>query len=98
MSIFFCPCRGPLSAKNFPYSPCQAQNPVLRQPLEGRGVKPATDAFFRSGQLNAKQRELAELQALAQRRLKGVRANVSEGLEAAREARRDLDYTQKKVS
>ena len=61
-------------------------------------VRIATNAFHRSGQLNAKQRELAELQALAQRRLKGARANLAEGLEAARETRRDLDYTQKKMA
>ena len=53
---------------------------------------------IRSGQLNAKQRELAELQALAQRRLKGARANFAEGMQAARETRRDLEYTQKKMS
>ena len=58
----------------------------------------ATNAFHRSGQLNAKQRELAELQALAQRRLKGARVNFAEGIEAAKETRRDLDYTQKKLS
>lgn len=58
----------------------------------------ATNAFHRSGQLNAKQRELAELQALAQRRLKSARVNFAEGMEAAKETRRDLDYTQKKLS
>ncbi|KAL1982254.1 hypothetical protein VTN96DRAFT_1623 [Rasamsonia emersonii] len=51
-----------------------------------------------SGQLNAKQRELLELQALAQRRLKGVRANFAEGLKAAKETKRDLEWTQKRVS
>jgi biogenesis of lysosome-related organelles complex 1 subunit KXD1 len=50
-----------------------------------------------SGQLNAKQRELLELQAYAQRRLKGLRANVSEGLKAAKETKRDLEWTQKRV-
>jgi hypothetical protein len=35
---------------------------------------------------------------MAQRRLKGARANLAEGLEAARETRRDLDYTQKKMA
>lgn len=50
-----------------------------------------------SGQLNAKQRELLELQALAQRRLKGVRANFAEGLKTARETKRDLEWTQKRV-
>jgi hypothetical protein len=38
------------------------------------------------------------LQAAAQRRLKSARVNFSEGMDAAREARRDLDYTQKKIS
>jgi hypothetical protein len=51
----------------------------------------------RSGQLNAKQRELLELQALAQRRLKGVRANFSEGIKMARETKSDLEWTQKRV-
>jgi len=61
-------------------------------------VKIATNAFHRSGQLNSKQRELAELQAHAQRRLKSARVNFAEGIEAAKETRRDLDYTQKKLS
>lgn len=51
----------------------------------------------RSGELNAKQRELAELQALAQRRLKSTRANLADGMKAAKEVRRDLEWTQKKV-
>ncbi|KAL4897227.1 hypothetical protein BDV59DRAFT_86565 [Aspergillus ambiguus] len=51
-----------------------------------------------SGQLNAKQRELLELQALAQRRLKGVRSNFSDGIKVARETKRDLEWTQKRVS
>ncbi|KAJ5158505.1 domain KxDL [Penicillium coprophilum] len=50
-----------------------------------------------SGQLNAKQQELLELQALAQRRLKGARANFTEGLKTARETKRDLEWTQKRV-
>lgn len=50
-----------------------------------------------SGHLNAKQRELLELQALAQRRLKGVRANFAEGVKTARETKRDLEWTQKRV-
>ena len=52
----------------------------------------------RSGQLNAKQRELAELQARAQRRLKDARVNFAEGMQAARDTRRDIEYTQKKMS
>ncbi|KAL9107504.1 MAG: hypothetical protein Q9227_007606 [Pyrenula ochraceoflavens] len=51
-----------------------------------------------SGQLNAKQRELLELQAQAQRRLKGARKNFSEGMKAAKETKRDIEWTQKKVS
>lgn len=50
-----------------------------------------------SGHLNAKQRELLELQALAQRRLKNVRANFSEGMKIAKETKRDLEWTQKRV-
>ncbi|KAL9126979.1 MAG: hypothetical protein Q9217_004061 [Psora testacea] len=50
-----------------------------------------------SGELNAKQRELAELQALAQRRLRGARANFADGAKAAKEVKRDLEWTQKRV-
>ncbi|ODM22063.1 hypothetical protein SI65_02909 [Aspergillus cristatus] len=51
-----------------------------------------------SGHLNAKQRELMELQVLAQRRLKGARSNFSEGIKVARETKRDLEWTQKRVN
>lgn len=51
----------------------------------------------RSGELNAKNRELLELQAMAQRRLKGARANVADGMKAAKEVRKDLEWTQKRV-
>ncbi len=51
----------------------------------------------RSGELNAKQRELAELQALAQRRLKSTRANLADGMKAASEVRRDLEWSSKRV-
>ncbi|KAL8934871.1 MAG: hypothetical protein Q9216_005693 [Gyalolechia sp. 2 TL-2023] len=51
-----------------------------------------------SGALNAKQKELLELQALAQRRLKGARANFADGMKAAKEVKKDLDWTQKRVS
>lgn len=51
----------------------------------------------RSGELNAKQRELAELQAMAQRRLRGTRANLADGMKAAKEVRRDLEWTQNRV-
>jgi len=51
-----------------------------------------------SGNLNAKQRELAELQAMAQRRLKTARKNFSEGIKAAKEVRKDLEWTQNAVN
>ncbi|KAM7193393.1 putative conserved domain containing protein [Naviculisporaceae sp. PSN 640] len=51
-----------------------------------------------SGLLNAKQRELLELQAKAQARLAKTRARFAQGLDDAREVRADLEWTQKKVS
>ncbi|KAK2070990.1 hypothetical protein P8C59_005447 [Phyllachora maydis] len=51
-----------------------------------------------SGHLNAKQRELVELQAKAQARLAKSRARFAEGLQDARDVRSDLEWTQKKVS
>ena len=53
--------------------------------------------FHRSGELNAKNRELLELQALAQRRLKNSRANFADGMKAAKEVKKDLEWTQKRV-
>lgn len=50
-----------------------------------------------SGELNAKHRELMELQALAQRRLAGVQANFASGMKAAKEVQKDLQWTQKSV-
>ncbi|KAG8528334.1 uncharacterized protein KY384_007252 [Bacidia gigantensis] len=50
-----------------------------------------------SGELRAKKAELEELRATAQRRLKGARANFAEGAKAAKEVKRDLEWTQKKV-
>jgi Uncharacterized conserved protein len=52
----------------------------------------------RSGALNAKHRELLELQAEAQRRLAATRANFAEGMKAAKEVKRDLEWTQKRVT
>jgi hypothetical protein len=77
---------------------CSRPSPSAAAAPGAETVKIAANAFHRSGQLNAKQRELAELQALAQRRLKSARVNFAEGIEAAKETRRDLDYTQKKMS
>jgi hypothetical protein len=51
-----------------------------------------------SGMLNAKQRELQDLQALAQQRLAKSRARLAEGYQDAREVKRDLEWTQKRVS
>ncbi|KAF2640427.1 hypothetical protein P280DRAFT_518834 [Massarina eburnea CBS 473.64] len=50
-----------------------------------------------SGELNAKHRELLELQALAQRRLAGARMNFADGMKAAKEVQKDLQWTQKRV-
>jgi exonuclease VII small subunit len=50
-----------------------------------------------SGELNAKHRELLELQALAQRRLAGARSNFADGIKVAKEVQKDLQWTQKRV-
>jgi biogenesis of lysosome-related organelles complex 1 subunit KXD1 len=52
----------------------------------------------RSGKLNAKQRELMDLQKQAQARLARTRERFAEGMRDAREVRGDLEWTQKKVS
>ncbi|KAK4179984.1 hypothetical protein QBC36DRAFT_51926 [Triangularia setosa] len=51
-----------------------------------------------SGHLNAKHRELLELQAKAQARLAKTRARFAQGMEDAREVREDLEWTQRKVA
>lgn len=51
----------------------------------------------RSGELNAKNREILALQAQARARLAKTRANFAEGMKAAKDVQRDLDWTQKKV-
>ncbi|RDA87916.1 hypothetical protein CP532_1719 [Ophiocordyceps camponoti-leonardi (nom. inval.)] len=51
-----------------------------------------------SGKLNAKHRELLELQKQAQARLAKTRERFNEGVRDAREVRGDLEWTQKKVS
>jgi hypothetical protein len=38
-----------------------------------------------------------ELQALAQRRLAGARVNFSDGMRAAKDVQKDLQWTQKRV-
>lgn len=51
-----------------------------------------------SGLLNAKHRELLELQQLAQQRLARSRARMAEGYQDAKEVKKDLEWTQKHVS
>ncbi|CAI6335504.1 unnamed protein product [Periconia digitata] len=50
-----------------------------------------------SGELNAKHRELLQLQALAQQRLAGVKVNFAEGMRTARGVQKDLQWTQQRV-
>ncbi|KAI0025783.1 hypothetical protein F4780DRAFT_225418 [Xylariomycetidae sp. FL0641] len=51
-----------------------------------------------SGNLNAKHRELMDLQAKAQARLAKTRARFADGLQDAQEVRANLEWTSKKVS
>ncbi|KIE02623.1 putative domain KxDL, partial [Metarhizium majus ARSEF 297] len=51
-----------------------------------------------SGKLNAKHRELMDLQKQAQARLAKTRERFQDGMRDAREVRGDLEWTQKKVS
>jgi exonuclease VII small subunit len=51
-----------------------------------------------SGQLNAKTRQLMELQALAQSRLAAAQANFADGIKTAKQVHRDLEWTQKRVA
>jgi biogenesis of lysosome-related organelles complex 1 subunit KXD1 len=51
-----------------------------------------------SGKMNAKTRELLELQQKAQARLAKTRERFNEGLRDARDVHADLEWTQKKVS
>ncbi|TQV95077.1 hypothetical protein V2A60_009849 [Cordyceps javanica] len=51
-----------------------------------------------SGKLNAKHRELMDLQRQAQARLARTRERFQDGMRDAREVRGDLEWTQKKVS
>ena len=52
----------------------------------------------RSGELNAKNRELLALQAQARARLAKSRAKFAEGMAAAKDVQQDLEWTQKKVA
>ncbi|MCJ1344450.1 hypothetical protein MMC31_002653 [Peltigera leucophlebia] len=51
-----------------------------------------------SGELNAKHREILELHTLAQSRFKATRDNFADGMRAAEEVRRDLNWTQNRIS
>ncbi|RDW68357.1 hypothetical protein BP5796_09014 [Coleophoma crateriformis] len=51
-----------------------------------------------SGLLNAKHRELLDLQQLAQQRIAKSRARLAEGYQDAKEVKRDLEWSQKRVS
>lgn len=69
----------------------QTYNPI---PLDRNMARQAQ----MSGELNAKNRELLALQAQARARLAKTRTNFAEGMRAAKETQRDLEWTQKKVS
>lgn len=69
----------------------QAYNPI---PLDQSLLKQAQ----MSGELNAKNRELLALQAQARARLAKTRSKFADGMKAAKEVQRDLEWTQKKVS
>jgi len=51
-----------------------------------------------SGKMNAKQRELMDLQRQAQARLARTRERFADGMRDARDVRSDLEWTQKKMS
>lgn len=51
-----------------------------------------------SGLLNAKHRELQDLQALAQQRIAKSRARLAEGYQDAKDVKRDLEWTQSRMS
>ncbi|KAM3086472.1 hypothetical protein ACMFMG_000604 [Clarireedia jacksonii] len=51
-----------------------------------------------SGLLNAKHREIMDLQALAQQRIARTRARLAEGYQDAKEVKANLEWTQNRVS
>jgi biogenesis of lysosome-related organelles complex 1 subunit KXD1 len=57
-----------------------------------------TDKLRRSGKLNAKQREVMELQAKVQARAARAKARFAEGMQDVKEVKRDLEWTSKRVS
>lgn len=52
---------------------------------------------IRSGLLNAKHREVMDLQALAQQRLARTRARLQEGYQDAKEVKANLEWTQHRM-
>jgi hypothetical protein len=57
-----------------------------------------SDNSHRSGLLNAKHRELMDLQQLAQQRIARSKARLAEAYSDSREVKRDLEWSQKRVS
>lgn len=53
---------------------------------------------FSSGELNAKHRELLDLHALARSRFEATKDNFADGMKAAEEVKRDLNWTQNRIS
>ena len=86
---YLCVCHAPLAV-----SCREPTNGITQRKKRKRRLTSKT----RSGHLNAKHRELLELQAKAQARLAKSRARFAQGLEDAREVREDLEWTQKKVA
>lgn len=62
------------------------------------GLSESDLTMTRSGLLNAKHRELQDLQALAQQRIAKSRARLAEGYQDAKEVKRDLEWTQSRMS
>lgn len=57
-----------------------------------------TEKLHRSGKLNAKQRELMDLQAKVQARAARAKSRFAEGMQDAKEVKRDLEWTSKRVA
>lgn len=83
------------------YNPIPLDKNLARQAQMYDSRFPACENLLltlcRSGQLNAKNQELLALQAQARARLARTKANFAEGMKAARDVQRDLEWTQKKV-
>ena len=67
---------------------------------QGEGTFLVTDVNLRAAGVDSSRLtalRVAELQALAARRLRGAKANFAEGRKAANEVHKDLQWTQKRV-